>query len=205
MYVWHVKARAKCHSHFLQVYGISPYHLHDRCRTRQISFSIECRKSKVLSSEYAHATPTILLNISLNLCIHNWYVANQRQITQTHSQMQTIKCINVWSGQLAWNFLLPKCKRKSICSVIHIQVTYIYNVLIFHVQNHKRATEPTFSQFWWTLEVSPLWLCPWSHRSCSWAMSWLHGWLWRQQREHCQLLILFVRCCQVMCCYMYWC
>ncbi len=41
----------------------------------------------------------------------------------------------------------PKCKQKSVCSVIHIQVTYVYNVLIVHVQNHKSATEPTFSQF----------------------------------------------------------
>ncbi len=31
MYEQHVKDRAKCHSRFLQVHGISPYPLHDRC------------------------------------------------------------------------------------------------------------------------------------------------------------------------------
>ncbi len=48
VYVWHVKDRAKCHSHFLQVHGISPYPLHDGCRIGQVSFSIACRKFQVL-------------------------------------------------------------------------------------------------------------------------------------------------------------
>ncbi len=39
--------RAKCHSHFLQMHGISPFPLHDRCRIGQISFSTSCGKIQV--------------------------------------------------------------------------------------------------------------------------------------------------------------
>ncbi len=45
-----MKDRANCTSHFLQVHGISPYPLHDRCRIGQISFSTACRKFMLLSS-----------------------------------------------------------------------------------------------------------------------------------------------------------
>ncbi len=52
MYVRHMKDRAKCPSHFLQVHGISPYPLHDRCRIGQMSFSIQHVRNKFLSSVY---------------------------------------------------------------------------------------------------------------------------------------------------------